>query len=213
MTPAILTLAALLGNLFPSQPAAPAKAQAASAVSCEAGERACALSAAALERTRHQVRYEPAYVSIAYPMGDPPADTGVCADVVVRAYRAALDVDLQQRVHEDMRAHFSAYPKHWGLKRPDRNIDHRRVENLRVFFARHGESLPVSEDPAAYRPGDIVSWNLTPGGFLPHIGVVTEHKGPSGAPMIVHNIGAGPQLEDRLFDFSITGHYRYHPED
>ena len=167
---------------------------------------------AAIERTEHPIRYDGRYFPIAYPGGDVPAEVGVCTDVVIRAYRR-LGIDLQQRVHEDMRAHFSAYPsaRLWGLRRPDPNIDHRRVPNLQVFFTRHGESLRISRDPRDYRPGDLVSWMLP--GNLPHIGIVTDRIAPAtGNPLIVHNIGAGPRLEDSLFTYEITGHYRYLPE-
>lgn len=170
------------------------------------------LAAAAIERTRHTVRYDGAYVALAYPNGDVPANTGVCTDVVIRAYRG-IGTDLQRLVHEDMRKAFSAYPSKriWGLSRPDRNIDHRRVPNLQAFFTRHGTSLQVTRDPAAYRPGDLVTWMLP--GNLPHIGIVTDRTAPaSGRPLIAHNIGAGPRLEDMLFDYTITGHYRYTPE-
>lgn len=170
------------------------------------------LSAAAIERTAHRVVYDPSYARIAYPMGDVAADRGVCADVVVRALRA-LGVDLQQLVHEDMTAAFEAYPKLWGLTRPDPNIDHRRVPNLETYFTRRGARLPPSLDAAEYLPGDIVAWNLRGDkGWLPHIGVVTERIGPAGRPMVVHNIGAGPKLEDVLFDWPITGRYRLHPQ-
>ncbi len=167
------------------------------------------LVAAALERTRHKVVYDPAYRTIAYPMGDVPAATGVCTDEVIRAYRT-LGIDLQQLVHEDMRAAFRSYPRQWGLGRPDRNIDHRRVPNLQVFFTRHGKSLPVTARGVDYAPGDLVTWRLP--GNLPHIGMVTDRRSVDGArPLIVHNIGAGPKLEDMLFDYEITGHYRYLP--
>jgi uncharacterized protein len=170
------------------------------------------LSAAALARTQANVTYDPAYVRLAYPGGDVAADRGVCADVVIRAYRAAFGVDLQRRVHEDMTAAFAAYPRHWGLSRPDRNIDHRRVPNLETFLQRQGAAQAVSDDPADYQPGDVVAWNLKgKGGFLPHIGIVTDRPGPSGRPQVVHNIGAGPQLEDVLFNWPITGHYRWLP--
>ena len=172
------------------------------------------LVAAAHERLKHQVTYDPAYVVLKYPGGDVPAHTGVCTDVIVRAYRT-LGIDLQKRVHEDMRAHFKLYPSHWGASRPDRNIDHRRVPNLAVFFRRHGKSLPVTRQGSSYRPGDMVTWNLKmPGrGWLPHIGIVVDRKSRDGKrPLIVHNIGAGPVLEDMLFDYKITGHYRYHPK-
>ncbi len=173
-----------------------------------AQELGAALSAAAIERTQHHVTYDPAYTALAYPGGDVAADRGVCADVVVRVLRAA-NIDLQKLVHEDMQTAFSAYPKHWGLSRPDANIDHRRAPNLETYFTRRGARLPPSTDPAAYLPGDIVAWNLRgDAGWLPHIGIVTDKIAASGRPMIVHNIGAGPQLEDVLFDWQITGRYR-----
>ncbi len=163
--------------------------------------------AAALDRLRHKVAYDPAYRTIPYPMGDVPTGTGVCTDEVIRAYRT-VGIDLQRLVHEDMRASFAAYPRNWGLKRPDRNIDHRRVPNLQVFFTRHGTSLPVTSSGRDYAPGAIVTWDL--GGNVPHIGIVTDRRSADGArPLIVHNIGAGPRLEDILFAYRITGHYRY----
>jgi uncharacterized protein YijF (DUF1287 family) len=168
------------------------------------------LAHAALDRTRHTVRYEPAYVSLTYPGGDVPAETGVCTDEVIRAYRA-LGFDLQKLVHEDMKKNFSAYPKNWGLSSTDKNIDHRRVPNLQTFFKRKGASLPISKDAVDYLPGDLIT--CTVAGKLPHIALVVPSPTGSGAPWIVHNIGSGPQLEDRLFEFPLTGHYRYHPQD
>ncbi|MBL4618596.1 MAG: DUF1287 domain-containing protein [Marinicaulis sp.] len=172
------------------------------------------LSQAAIERTHHRVIYDASYVRLEYPGGDVAADKGVCADVVVRALRT-LDIDLQKLVHEDMVAAFSSYPQHWALSRPDRNIDHRRVPNLETFFTRKGVAQSISTDPADYLPGDIVAWNLrgAEGGWLPHIGIVTDRMGSSGVSLVVHNIGAGPQLEGVLFDWKITGHYRYRGED
>jgi uncharacterized protein len=165
------------------------------------------LVTAALEQTRHSVVYDGSYRRIPYPNGDVPADIGVCTDVVIRAYRA-LGIDLQQRVHEEMAAHFAAFPKLWGLSRPDPNIDHRRVPNLAVYFARRGVVLPATREPGAYRAGDLVTWRLP--GNLPHIGIVADRRSPDGArPLIVHNIGAGPKLEDMLLEYPITGHYRY----
>lgn len=165
------------------------------------------LVAAAMERTRHAVRYDGAYRAIAYPNGDVPDNVGVCTDVLIRSYRA-IDIDLQRLVHEDMRAAFDEYPDQWGLSAPDTNIDHRRVPNLRRFFERHGASLAVSNDPAAYQPGDLVTWMLP--GNLPHIGIVSGQVSEDGKrPLIVHNIGSGPELEDILFAFEVTGHYRY----
>ena len=152
--------------------------------------------------------YDPAYSKLDYPGGDVPRERGVCTDVIVRAYRDALDLDLQVLVHEDMRRAFSAYPPLWGLKRTDRNIDHRRVPNLQAFFSRVGAALPVSETAADYRPGDIVSQMLP--GNLPHIGIVADARTADGArPLVVHNIGAGARLEDVLFAYPVTGHYRY----
>jgi uncharacterized protein len=166
------------------------------------------LSDAAIERTRHAVRYDPDYVRIPYPGGDVPADTGVCTDEVIRAYRA-MGIDLQKEVHEDMAAHFNAYPNQarWRLGHTDTNIDHRRVPNLRVFFERKGEDLAASLRAGDYGPGDLVTWDL--GGGVPHIGIVVDRKAASGRYMVVHNIGQGPKMEDVLFDWKITGHYRY----
>lgn len=167
------------------------------------------LVSAATERTNHTVRYNPAYVRIPYPGGDVPADTGVCTDEVIRSYRV-LGVDLQKEVHEDMVHNFSAYPQkwRWGLGKPDSNIDHRRVPNLMVFFRRQGESLPASTRAEDYGPGDLVTYDL--GGNVPHIGIVVDRKGASGGYMIEHNIGQGPRIEDVLFHWKITGHYRYY---
>lgn len=165
------------------------------------------LSKAALERTRHNVTYDGSYRSIPYPNGDVPANVGVCTDVVIRSYRK-LGIDLQKDVHEEMRAHFDAFPDHWGLTRPDPNIDHRRVPNLQTLFARKGEVLPTSTNAADYAAGDLVTWTVPPN--LPHIGIVVDRRTADGArPLIVHNIGQGPQLEDVLFRYPITGHYRY----
>ncbi|MEO1491898.1 MAG: DUF1287 domain-containing protein [Pseudomonadota bacterium] len=164
------------------------------------------LAKAAEDRARHDVRYDPSYVSIAYPMGDVPANTGVCTDVVIRALRT-LGVDLQERVHRDMKANFRKYPKIWGLKRPDPNIDHRRVPNLETYLTRRGAKVALSSDPAAFKPGDIVTWRLP--GNLPHMGIVTTQTAPSGNPMIAHNIGAGPEIEDMLFSYPITAHFRW----
>jgi uncharacterized protein YijF (DUF1287 family) len=165
------------------------------------------LSDAAIALTHTEVVYDPSYFSIAYPNGDVPVGKGVCTDVIIRAYRT-LGIDLQKEVHEDMSAHFSLYPKKWGLKTTDRNIDHRRVPNLMTFFARHGKVLSLSGNPADYKPGDIVCWNL--GGATTHIGIVVNRKSGDGKRnLIVHNIGGGQELADCLFSFKIIGHYRY----
>jgi uncharacterized protein YijF (DUF1287 family) len=168
-----------------------------------------ALAAAAVERTHHSVRYDPAYVRIAYPGGDVPPDTGVCTDEIIRSYRA-VGIDLQKEVHEDMERNFSVYPhrRHWLLGHTDPNIDHRRVPNLIVFFRRQGETLPITTLAHDYHPGDLVTWDL--GGGVPHIGIVVDRKGADQRYMIVHNIGRGPQMEDVLFNWKITGHFRYY---
>lgn len=154
--------------------------------------------------------YDPAYAGLGFPNGDVPRERGVCTDVIVRAYRDAFGFDLQREVNADMKAHFSKYPKIWGLKGPDRNIDHRRVPNLQTFFERRNASLPVSNRAGDYVPGDLVSQMLP--GNLPHIAIVTHRRSADGErPMLVHNIGAGTRLEDRLFDFEITGRYRFRP--
>jgi len=170
------------------------------------------LVAAALERTTHYVRYDGTYYAITYPDGDVPGNVGVCTDVVIRAYRS-LGIDLQRLVHEDMSENFDLYPSEriWGLKRPDTNIDHRRVPNLQVFFRRKGKELPISDNVEVFLPGDVVTWMLP--GNLPHIGIVTDKINPlTQNRMVVHNIGRGPKLEDMLFAYQITGHYRYVPK-
>jgi uncharacterized protein YijF (DUF1287 family) len=150
--------------------------------------------------------YDPSYQRIAYPMGDVPMVRGVCSDVVIRAFRT-VGIDLQQELHRDMRRHFAAYPRNWGLSKPDRNIDHRRVPNLATWFKRQGYDLPISEDVAAYQPGDIVTWVL--GGGQPHIGIVSDRRSEDGArPLVIHNIGWGAREDDALFQYRITGHFR-----
>lgn len=169
------------------------------------------LVAAAKERTTYTVKYDGRYMAIGYPNGDVPANIGVCTDVVIRSYRK-LGIDLQQLVYEDLVANFDAYPstRIWGLTKPDKNIDHRRVPNLQVFFERNGSELNISNNSSDYLAGDIVTWMVA--GNLPHIGIVTDDINPvTGNPMIVHNIGRGPELEDMLFDYKITGHYWYYP--
>lgn len=172
-----------------------------------ADEISSGLVRAALERTAHQVRYDGSYHQLAYPGGDVPDTIGVCTDVVIRSFRK-VGIDLQKEVHEDMLKHFSVYPRNWGLRHPDKNIDHRRVPNLQVFFRRHGRELPVTKDGRDYQAGELVTWMLP--GNLPHIGIVTDRRSNDGQrPLIVHNIGRGPKLEDMLFHYPVTGHYRY----
>ena len=152
------------------------------------------------------VSYDPAYRKLAFPRGDVPIETGVCTDVIVRAYRLQ-NIDLQQLVNHDMKSNWSAYPKHWGLKSTDKNIDHRRVPNLEVYFERHGQSLSIT-DKDSFKAGDIVTWQL-PNGNLPHIGIVSDNKAADGTPLIIHNIGRGTQEENILFAYTITKHFRY----
>ncbi len=165
------------------------------------------LSDAAISLTLQKVEYDPQYFSIPYPNGDVPADKGVCTDVIIRAYRK-VGIDLQKEVHEDMKANFSQYPKDWGLKSTDKNIDHRRVPNLMKYFSRFGTVKKISTVSDDYLSGDIVAWNLT--GGINHIGIVVDKKSPDGKRhMIVHNIGTGQVIEDVLFSYTIIGHYTY----
>jgi len=177
------------------------------------GSFARKLSSAALGRLRSNITYNGSYVKIGYPWGDVPSNIGVCTDVVIRSYRK-LGIDLQQQVHQDMSTAFNSYPnpRKWGLSKPDTNIDHRRVYNLRAFFARRGAGLAITRNPNDYRPGDLVTWMVGPD--LPHIGLVVDKpsKADPRRKMIVHNIANGPQMEDILFRFPITGHYRYTPD-
>ena len=158
-------------------------------------------------QTKTVTGYTQKYYSIAYPNGDVPSNTGACTDVVIRSYRAA-GIDLQKEVHEDMKAHFSEYPQRWGLRGPDSNIDHRRVPNLHAYFTRKGKSLPITTLGLNFEPGDIVAWDLN-GKGMTHIGVVSNMWNESKKRyLIIHNIGGGTDLEDRLFDWKIIGHYR-----
>ena len=152
--------------------------------------------------------YDPAYVEIPYPNGDIPMEKGVCTDVVIRAFRAA-GVDLQKEVHEDMKGNFAVYPQKWSLPAPDTNIDHRRVPNLQMFFSRKGKAMPVTTKAKDYLPGDVVAWDLD-GKGMTHIGIVSNvYNKNTKRYLIIHNIGSGARLEDRLFEWKIIGHYRY----
>ena len=170
-----------------------------------------ALVEAAQDRLKQRVTYNGAYLKLDYPGGDVPANIGVCTDVLIRSYRAAYGFDFQKAVHEDMKANFSAYPKNWGLKRADRNIDHRRVPNLETYLTRQGASLGISREPSDFLPGDIVSWRLA--GRLPHIGIVSDRKAADGTPLIIHNVGAGPSEDNVLFLYKMNGHFRFIPQD
>jgi uncharacterized protein YijF (DUF1287 family) len=169
------------------------------------------LVAAAREQVGKTVRYDPTYYTLAYPNGDVPMNGGVCTDVVIRALRASHQMDLQKLVHDDMQRAFTHYPKHWGLKGTDKNIDHRRVLNLQTYFKRKGYALPISTIPTDYQAGDIVTVLLPAN--LPHIMIVSDKTAAmTNTPLIIHNIGNGTQEENRLFEFKITGHYRIPPQ-
>jgi len=155
------------------------------------------------------VTYDPGYVALKYPAGDLPIEKGVCTDVVIRALRKGCGIDLQKVVHEDMPKHFLKYPKIWGLKRTDKNIDHRRVPNLQTYFKRQGWSLAATQNAADYQPGDLVT--CTVAGRLPHIMIVSDKLGADGVPMVIHNIGAGTREESSLFEYPLTGHFRVGP--
>lgn len=156
------------------------------------------------------ISYDPAYVSLDYPNGDLPIKKGVCTDVIIRALRKAAKLDLQALVHTDMKSNFSKYPTIWGLKRTDRNIDHRRVPNLQTFFKRKGYQIPLTNHKSDFQPGDIVTCTVPP--HLPHIMIVSDKKHIDGTPLVIHNIGAGTQEENLLFHFKLTGHYRIKPQ-
>jgi uncharacterized protein YijF (DUF1287 family) len=168
----------------------------------EAGRAGLSIVAAARSQIGRTVKYDPSYVRIGYPAGDVPIERGTCTDVVIRALRDALGMDLQQLVHEDMKTSFLLYPKRWGLKLPDKNIDHRRVLNLMKYFERKGFAVPVSDRPEDYLPGDIITTGL------PHIMIVSDRRTRQGIPLAIHNIGRGTQEEDALSSSAITGHYR-----
>jgi len=170
-----------------------------------------AIASAAREQVGKTTCYDPAYRKLCYPNGDVPIECGVCTDVVVRALRSSLSMDLQALVHQDMKQHFSLYPQNWGLSGPDTNIDHRRVPNLRTWLARKGWKLPVTTTASDYRAGDLVTCIVPPN--LPHIMIVSDRVSPEGRPLVIHNIGGGAHEEDRLFEFELTGHYRIRGAD
>lgn len=166
-----------------------------------------ALVAAARGQVGVTVSYDAAYTALAYPDGDVDRARGVCTDVVIRALREAHGIDLQRAVHRDMARAFSAYPKTWGLKRTDRNIDHRRVGNLATLLFRVGAKVETGTKPEDFQPGDIVTQRLP--GNLPHIAIVSDRQSTDGLhPLVLHNIGRGAVEEDTLFVFEITGQYR-----
>ena len=172
-----------------------------------APNRTAALIAAARRQVGVTLVYDPAYTALAFPNGDVARRKGVCTDVVVRAYRDAFDLDLQSLVNADMKAAFSAYPRTWSLRRPDRNIDHRRVPNLQTFFSRRGARSAPPDNAGGWKPGDIFTALID--GRLPHIGIVSDRKARNGNPLVVHNIGGGAREEDALFGHKLTGRYRF----
>jgi uncharacterized protein YijF (DUF1287 family) len=161
---------------------------------------------AARDQIGKTLRYDPSYKALDYPNGDVPIETGVCADVVVRALRVSRGFDLQKLLHDDMKRHFTSYPQKWGLSAPDKNIDHRRVPNLQAYFKRAGWEVPITKKPTDYQTGDLVTCTVPPN--LPHVMIVSDRVNASGRPLVIHNIGNGAKEEDRLFEFNITGHYR-----
>ena len=186
---------------------APSPAVSANPLPAQASPQLKQLVAAAVEQSKVTTGYDPSWVKIGYPNGDVPPDTGVCSDVVVRAFRKT-GIDLQKEVHEDMTRAWSVYPKRWGANRTDTNIDHRRVLNLMTYFNRQQKSLPITNDRADYLPGDVIAWQLSDG--VEHIGILTNHwSQPDNHYLIVHNIGSGARIEDVLLSWKIIGHYRY----
>jgi uncharacterized protein len=169
--------------------------------------RAGKLIAAARAQVGVTLSYDPAYTSLSFPNGDVPRSKGVCTDVVIRAYRDAFGLDLQSLVNADMKRAFGAYPKRWGLKTTDRNIDHRRVPNLQTFLSRARAQLPVPASASGWQPGDIITTLV--GGTLPHIGIVSDRTSMTGNPLVIHNIGGGAREENVLLDHRITGRYRW----
>lgn len=191
----VITLAGLLATLLPL-----------------AAESGGLIVKAARRQIGVTVSYDPAYVTLAYPGGDVPKDRGVCTDVLIRALRDGLSADLQKLVHDDMKGNFSLYPKQWGLAKPDKNIDHRRVPNLRTYLKRRGFELklPKTGDTSVFQPGDIVTCTVPPN--LPHVMIVSDKKDSTGVPLVIHNIGGGAREEDSLMKFPLTGHYRWKPK-
>lgn len=202
-------IAAALSNILAARcGAAPARGEAENSppTRISAGAKAKKLIEAARSQIGITTQYDPAYSALQFPGGDVPRSRGVCTDVIIRAYRDAFGIDLQPLVHADMRANFGHYPKIWGLRRPDKNIDHRRVPNLQIFLKRQGATLPVSQYADDWQAGDIFTSMV--GGRLPHIGIVSD-KMANGTPMILHNIGAGTREENKLFAHRLTGHFRW----
>lgn len=198
----MITRRATLGGLF-SLPLAPALTKP------ERLPWQTRLIRAARQQIGMTTAYDPAYVSLAYPMGDVPRDRGVCTDVIIRAYRDAFNFDFQKVVHEDMTRAFQAYPKIWGLSRPDKNIDHRRVPNLETWLRRNKAHFRKPTTLTDWQPGDLYTMRL--GGRLPHIAIVSDNMTPAGHPMVIHNIGGGVAEEDLLGQHENEQRFRYVP--
>jgi uncharacterized protein YijF (DUF1287 family) len=198
-----MLLFALLAACRPSPPEPP---QAAPAPAAAAVPAPPPLVAAARRQIGVTLLYDPAYVEMPYPGGDVPAERGVCTDVIVRALRDG-GLDLQQSIHQDMRAHFADYPQQWGLQAPNHSIDHRRVPNQMRWFERQGWSRAITVNAADYVAGDIAAWKLNGSGLL-HIGIVSDRKATDGTPLVIHNIGNGTQEDNILFRHTVIGHYR-----
>lgn len=210
----ILTLTVLCFIFAGFEPAAAQSSVSENSRNVAVSDAARPLVDAARKRLKSLVVYDPRYVGIDYPNGDVPSTMGVCTDVVIRSLRKAYDFDLQKAVHEDMKENFDVYPTIWGHTRTDKNIDHRRVPNLEIYFYRMGLDLPITTQSEDYQPGDIVAWRLdgnSGNGGPAHIGIVSDKLGITGTPLIIHNIGGGPEESDMLFDHQITGHYRLNP--
>ncbi|MFV0409589.1 MAG: DUF1287 domain-containing protein [Paracoccus sp. (in: a-proteobacteria)] len=206
----LASLLALLGLADPVPVAGGADAQASAIAAPGSQAEIAAIIAAARTQIGESVHYDPAYVSLEFPGGDVARDRGVCTDVLIRALRDGAHIDLQLVVNRDMKADFDAYPKIWGLTRTDANIDHRRVPNLATLLNRLGAELPAGDDPADFRPGDIVTMMLP--GNLPHILLVSDRMAEDGTPLVIHNIGRGAQEEDALMRYPHTGHFRLEGE-
>jgi len=207
----ILTLTVLCFIFAGFKPAAAQSSASENTRTVAVSEAAQPLVDAARKRLKSLVVYDPRYVGIKYPNGDVPATMGVCTDVVIRSLRKAYGFDLQKAVHEDMKENFSVYPALWGHKTTDKNIDHRRVPNLEIYFSRMGYDLPITKEPEDYKPGDVVAWRLDGNsgrGGPAHIGIVSDRLSATGIPLIIHNIGGGPEESNMLFGHQITGHFR-----
>ena len=193
----------------PPTPLEPPAAEPASAAAAAPARLASRLVAGARLSIERAPRYDPTYVEIAYPGGDPPLDQGGAVDLVVRAFRHA-GIDLQKALQEDRRAEPAAYP----INEPDPSIDHRRIRNLAPLFDRLAESLPPGRE-ADWTAGDVVLWDRNADGIAGHVGIVTDETGPSGHLLVAHHhrvseeFAGIPSIDDVLFRWPVAGHYRW----